>query len=315
MSSLRGEPGSAWSLPGSVDALTAAARQAGRPSSVWLAGIAYQMVVLGWFSGAVAAGPLLRESFMEWGYEALSEGPIRLRWLPGLQDLFLSLQEGLLGLVVVVPLALALLRLAAGLACIAPHPAWQRASGERRGPRLRSAWRQGAGLTWPSLALWAQFLLMMFAATLIFVGPAQLLVRFVHLDDLGALTAILSGILVGLLLVYSFLLSILFQLALHSLVQNRRGVGSALLHSWRIAKSDPMATLRAALADAVLYFTVLVIEVALSLVLLLLPLPEVVLWLPFFALVGFAGCARCAFWARAYQTLGGMSTLETDPGS
>jgi hypothetical protein len=28
----------------------------------------------------------------------------------------------------------------------------------------------------------------------------------------------------------------------------------------------------------------------------------------------FAGCTRCAYWARAYRALGGLSTLEGTPG-
>ncbi|MCH8134199.1 MAG: hypothetical protein IIA30_16760, partial [Myxococcales bacterium] len=63
MSSLRGDPSSdSWTLPSTIDDLAAAARQAGRPGSIWLAGIAYQLVVLGWFSGAAVAVPVLQDS-------------------------------------------------------------------------------------------------------------------------------------------------------------------------------------------------------------------------------------------------------------
>jgi hypothetical protein len=309
MSMLRGDPGSStWTLPSSIDALAAAARQAGRPSSAWLAGIAYQLVVLGWFSGAAVAGPVLQGSFMEVGAEFLSEGPLRWSWLPGLEHLAIALRRHPANALFLLPLILLLFRVTAGLILLTPTGA----RGERtaRVPGLRKAWRGGRGATLSGLALWVQFVLMMFGATLLFVGPAQLFVRFVHLDKFGALTAILAGVLIGLLMVYSFLLSILFQIALHSLVRNRRGVGSAVQHAWRIARNDPMGAGRAAAADAVLTTTVVVLQVGLTMVTALLNLPQVVLWVPTVALLGFAGLARCAFWAQVYQALGGLSTLE-----
>jgi len=317
MSSLRGEPGSSLTLPGSVDALAAAARRAGRPGAIWLSGIAYQSVVLGWTFGAVVAGPLLQESLLALGWRRVKEAvPIEVRPLPGMADLLTWVQRNGLGAALFsAPLILIAFRLAAGLARLSSTTRWDEARGNRRTPRLRLAWREGKGLTLSSLAVWLQFLLMMFGATLVFVGPAQLFLRFAHLDSMHALTAILSGLMLALLLVYSFLLSILFQLALHSLVQNRRGVGSALLHAWRIAKNEPMATVRATAADAVLYFTVFLIEVALILSLGWL---QATAWLLFpcvFGLIGFAGCARCAFWASAYQTLGGLSTVDDAPGN
>ena len=305
MSSLRGVPGSdTWTLPSSIDALAAAVRQAGRPGSVWLSGVAYQLVVLGWFSGAAVAGPLLRESRLLRGH--LLEGA-RFQLLPGLERMALTLQENPGAAVVLLPIALVLFRLAGGLAQLSAPERWL---GAGRRPGWWRTWRAGKGCTVGGLALWVQFLLMMLGATLLFVGPAQLFVRFVHLDEIGALTAILSGVLVALLLVYSFLLSILFQLALHSLVANRRGVGSAVQHAWRIARNDPGGTARAAVADAVLTSTVFAIQLAVMVVLALLRLPEALLWLPLLLLVGFVGVARAGFWARAYRTLGGLSTLD-----
>ena len=41
-----------------------------------------------------------------------------------------------------------------------------------------------------------------------------------------------------------------------------------------------------------------------------LGLPEVLLLIPYLGLLGFSGCARAAFWSRAYAALGGLSTLE-----
>ena len=317
MSSLRGEPGSSLTLPGSVDVLAAAARRAGRPGAIWLSGIAYQSVVLGWTFGAVVAGPLLRESLLALGLRRMQEAvPVKFHPLPGMADLLTWVQRNGVGAILLsAPMILVAFRLAAGLARLSSTERWEQARGERRTPRLRLAWREGKGLTLSSLAVWLQFLLMMFGATLVFVGPAQLFLNFVELDAQNPLTAILSGVMVALLLVYSFLLSILFQLALHSLVQNRRGVGSALLHAWRIAKNEPMATVRATAADAVLYFTVLLIEVGLFLSLGWLQATAWLLVPCVLGLIGFAGCTRCAFWASAYQSLGGLSTVDDAPGN
>jgi hypothetical protein len=115
--------------------------------------------------------------------------------------------------------------------------------------------------------------------------------------------------------IYGFLLSVLFQLSLHSLVRNRRGVGSALLHAWRIARNDPFATTRAVLVDAVLYVTVLavhgVVWLAWSLsgelvLLLLVPLS--------LCIEAIVGGTRCAYWSSAYEGLGGISTVDDQPG-
>lgn len=313
MSSLRGVPGTdSLTLQGSIEALSAAARRAGRPGSVWLGGIAYQLVVLGWFSGAAVAGPVLRGSFMDVRGSFLETGPLRWRWLPGLEQMILSLQRDPQGALLLLPVVLILFRVAGGLARVAAPERWS--EGGRR-PGWGRLWRGGKGLTVSGFALWLQFLLMMFGATLLFIGPAQLFVSFVHLDEIGALTAILSGVLLALLLVYSFLLSVLFQIALHSLVANKRGVGSAVLHAWRIAKNDPMGAARAAAADAVLTVTIIGLQIGLMSIAALLHLPATLLWISLLGLLGLAGVVRCGFWAQVYRTLGGISTLDPDvPG-
>lgn len=312
MSSLRGEPGTRWSLPGSVDALADAARQAGRPGVIWLAGLAYQIVVLGWSFGIAVALPALRESLPS--MEA-ADWRLAVRPLPVVETLIkLVRREGLGSLVVAAPLVYVLFRLAAGLVKLSPGESWVEARGERPAPGLRRTWREGRGLALPGIGLCVLFLGMMFGVTLLFAGPARLLVSFANVDDWSLFAAIITGVLIALMLIYSFMLSILFQLALHSLVQNRRGVGSALHHAWRIAKNDPMATVRATIVDAVLYSTIAALYFALDVVLAATQVTSAALYVIFPALWGFAGCARCAFWARAYQTLGGLSTVDGTPG-
>ena len=56
--SLRGAPGSPWNLTQAVDALGDAARQASRPGAIWLAGLTYQFLNLGWAFGAMVVQAL-----------------------------------------------------------------------------------------------------------------------------------------------------------------------------------------------------------------------------------------------------------------
>ena len=141
-----------------------------------------------------------------------------------------------------------------------------------------------------------------------------------HTDLMGLgpdnpVTVLIAGAVGVAIYVYGFVLSVLFQIALHSLVQNRRGVGSALLHAWRIAKNDPMATVRATVVDAIVFLVAWTTIFVYLELLGTLPLPRIaglVTVIPAFALEGLIGCARCAYWARAYEALGGISTLPTE---
>ena len=119
--------------------------------------------------------------------------------------------------------------------------------------------------------------------------------------------------IVAFLLFYLLLLNLLFQIALHSLAQNRRGAASALTHAWRIAKNDPWATARATLVDFLLYATVLLIAFSLSAVLVMTCLIPVAMAL-LLATSGFLGVTRACYWARAYRALGGLSPEDQIPG-
>lgn len=305
MASLRGEPGAVWTLREATDALAQSARQGAVPSGLWVAGFFYQTLSLGW----------------TFGLTVLSVAVPGTRWEGLLSNLRLPLDikrsfEPLVlyrdvPLPIFILLCLVSFRVVAGLARLSPREVWLDARGHRRAPKLRQAWRAGKGLTRATMGLWIQLLLMMFFAALIFVGPARLLIDVLNVDGNSIVSVLVSGIAVGLILFYGFLLSIVFQIALHSLVQNRRGVASALLHAWRIAKNDPMATARATIVDAVLYFTVAIgLLAAISLLRLDLPLLGTPILAAMLLLEALAGCTRCAYWARAYRALGGISTLE-----
>lgn len=213
---------------------------------------------------------------------------------------FVTLLSDPKSILIALPVAMIFFRLSGGFA-IQAMP-----GGE---PNLKSAWRRGRGLAIPILALVFQVMVMIWVATLVFVLPSHFLLLVLDPGDAHPLRFLVEILTVGLTLFYSFLLSVLFQLALHSLVQNRRGVGSAVLHAWRLAKNDPLATVRAALVESVLHISVFMSFMALYLVIgenhkLLFRAVAI-------ALLAFTGCTRCFFWAQAYRGLGGISTAET----
>jgi hypothetical protein len=314
------------SLAGAVDALTRAARQGGRPGSIWIVGLFYQGLSLGWTFGFTVARPIVvavlpeatlhrLEGFSPPAFVRNHLDPLDL-WGPvhGAGDVVRIL---FLLLVLLIPF-----RLVAGLARLAPPEIWTSARERSRGPSFVQAWRYGATFTRSALGLWIQVLWMMFLAALFFLGPCHVLLMRLGLADDSPWRALLYGLTIGLIAVYGFVLAVLFQLALHSLVQNRRGVGSALLHAWRIARNDPQAAGRAAAVDGLLYLVVLAFQAGLLLLttlatnlvelagmkgaVLLVGLPGVLLVL---VLEAFAGCTRCAYWAQTYRSLGGISTV------
>lgn len=305
MSLLRGDPDSERNLAHAADRMAAAAREGARPGWIWVAGFVYQNLNLGWAFSVVVGWPVLSAALPEaervFGYLAGStDRPLGevVRILAG---------NASLGTVTTLLLFPVLFRLLSGLAA-------QLAVRDREGhPTLRRAWRAGKGMWRSAAGLWLQVVLMMLGAALLFVGPTSALVRFAEIQTDELLGVFLTGICIALILFYGFVLTILFQIGLHSLVRNRRGVGSALLHSWRIVRADPGATARAGLVDLALLAGLLVVwalyGVAATIAGVLLPdLVELFLALPELALLAIAGFARCAYWARTYEVLGGLST-------
>jgi hypothetical protein len=62
MNGLRPAARSSLSLAGAVDALARAARQGGRPGTIWIVGLFYQGLSLGWTFGFTVARPSSRGS-------------------------------------------------------------------------------------------------------------------------------------------------------------------------------------------------------------------------------------------------------------
>lgn len=310
MSLLRGDSSSSSNLNRASRRMAFALREACRPGTAWIPALVYQNLNLGWAFSVVIGFPLLVAALPD-VQQVL--GPLRL----GMEQPYGEMRDFLLanrttGTLMTLFLAPVLFRLLAGFAGSFAQP---RDRDGRQRPTLGSSWREGRGLAFSTAGLWFQVILMLLGAVLLFSGPTSVLLRFLPFPAETLPGVVLIGMCVALVLLYGFVLTVLFQLGLHSLVRNRRGVGSALLHSWRIAKQDPVATTRAALVDFLMLVGAFVAWLTLSVSseLATTVLPGLVDWLldlVELALVAIAGHARCAYWSRTYEILGGLATYR-----
>lgn len=313
MSSLIGTHGERWSLARAIDAMVDGARQAGKPGLHWIAGLLYPSVVLGF--SATAPGVLSS------AFDHIGLSPHATWWDlgPGTGSVVMdSLSANVAGPCCIGILFFPMFRFVAGLARIAPPEAWREACMGRRVPRLSTVWRAGVGLTSSTFGLWIQFEIMMFAALFVLALPAATVARSsLHAGGLAedshlkiVIACVLLGPLALFFLLYTLSISVMTQLGLHSLAHNRRGVGSALLHAWRIMQHDAWATARAIVVDVVLSVSILLIWKLFDTI-----VP--VAWLSmtvYMILMGFLGVARASYWARAYRALGGLSPDDGVPG-
>ena len=316
MSTLIGTESERWSLPRAIDALAESARQAGHPGLVWIAGFFYPTVTLGLDLGW--DGPLTHSLGLLFGAVNREEVSAGSLW-----KIVQRMPVVPLLLFVVAPCAgmlfLPFFRLVAGLARIGPARAWTAATAGRSAPRLKTVWQAGAGLMLPTFGLWLQLVLVMGGALLLGSLPAAALASAIKDPAESPKTAVLLGAMIVPILVvlmaYAMALSVLNQLALHSLAHNRRGVYSALLHGWRIMRNDPWATARAVMVDLVLFLTVLMAwQMFTGFSDLLGAAGAVLAWIAKALLTSFAGVARAGYWARAYRALGGLSPDDGVPG-
>lgn len=305
-SSFAGDPRGTWSLRRAVDALSRSARAAGRPGWIWLAGIGYPTIGMGLVTGW--AGSLLA-----WDEALEPAGSSDVAAM----GLFGEVGEALTGSLLFIPVLLVVLRLRVGLARIAPPDIWGRLSETFGHPRLRQAWRAGRGLTRSALGMSLMLTIMMSGVLMLIVTPLVYFLAQVQrsLGDAAALIGWL-GILVpgaAVLVTYAVLLSVLHQLALQSLAHNRRGVSSALVHAWRLAKHDPWSTARTVCVDLTIDLSVALLTLTCALLFGLIGLESVAL-LVSLALYGFMGVTRAGYWARAYRAMGGLSPDDQVPG-
>ena len=317
MSSLIGIPGERWSLARAIDAMGAAARQVGRPGLVWLCGAFYP-------GAELAAGYGLLSLLLHSETARTTEDRVILLSSLGIYA-------------VLAP------RISAGLARVTTPEAWEELSAGRPTPRLRDVWRAGHGLGWQTFGLWMNALVMLVIPAFLVLAPPLYLLEHFQLKpgdsfDSGTLIcALVLGPFAGVVLLFGLVLSVLQQLALQSLVHNQRGVSSALLHAWRIARHDPWSTARAVLVDFIAMLTALVVwgvaVVALPLWALafccLSPLilgavvirpvwfkrtGRIVLGLLLLLVPGLIGIVRAAYWSRVYRALGGLAPSDSVPG-
>jgi hypothetical protein len=276
-----------WSLQRAVDAFVDAGRQASRPGWIWLAGLFY---------------PSLSFGFLNYGYEVRTEVDRDLGTV-AVRDALSSFGAGFAMTLLFAPIVM---RLIVGLARVATPSVWGTLAADRRPPPLRAAWDAGQGHTLAALGLWLQLVVMVFAALALLILPPFFFLRGTGLAEGSWPFLLLIGPFVAVWLLYGLLLSVMYQLSLHSLAQNRRGVSSALVHAWRIVRHDPWATVRATTVDLLLSLAIAIVVTGLFVSCIGSPLAVL--------LVGFAGTTRAAYWARAYRALGGLSPDDQVPG-
>jgi hypothetical protein len=270
-----------WNLFSAQAALAQSARLAAVPSSMWVAGLCYPGLLLlfnvGW-----------RAAFVH----------------------LTSAKES--ALVLFSPLFFPpLFRIIAGVARVASPMLWQSAGGARGRPRFGDAWREGRGLTWASLILWAELALLELGV----ISLGWAVFQAFGGTEPGAVAYLVGGPILLVFASYALVVSVLYQLAVHSLAQNRRGVVSALQHAWRLARHDPWAVARAALVDAGYSLVVFGLSWAgRHATLLLGPFHGPVDALIQVVLFGITGATRAGYWARAYRALGGVAPEDGVPG-
>lgn len=270
-------------LSDATTALQAAAWQAGVPGWLWIAGLFFPSL-------SVLVG-VTTSQFVQLETER--------GWSIGWQPWLLVILAG--------PMLLFPLRLHAGLALtLRPSALAELGERGRRTPSLGECWRSSRGLLLPSLSLWLRLTLVLLVGLAVVVVPPYFFLKGTGMDPHSAGFYLLLAPFFALAGLFQFTIALLYQLALQSLVQHRRGASSALTHAWRIAANRPWATFRAGVIDFMLTVTVVILSYSLIPALALTIVG--ILLIPVFLVVmsGAEGLARAGYWARIYLALGGM---------
>jgi hypothetical protein len=304
-SSLIGKSGDRWQLRHAAATMFQCLRLGVRPSLLWLAGLAFPSVALS-FSGLQLVLEILGDYT---GIEILElvQRQLPLPWSPAVIANVTDMLEGhsaepfIAGtalFAIVLPLAC---RLSAALARIGDERDWKDVAGPRRAPGLGAALSLSKGLTIETLGLWLCLQGLLFGCFGLVMGPLILLINQFKLGGLGNWLLIPLLPPLALIFLYAATLGALNQLALQSLVFNRRGPASALAHAWRLVRHDPWAITRALLVDVGLQLFVFG-------------------WNPskwdflVVVLLAITGVARACYWARVYTSLGGLRAVDGVPG-
>ncbi len=278
MSTWIGNPEDRLSLREAQAALAESARLAARPSWIWLAGFLYPSVLLLPAIGVRAAAA-------------------------GLEDQALADTLGTLLPFLLPPLML----IVVGLARLSAPKNWNDCVARHGRARLRDALAAGKGLLWSTFGLWLCVLLL----DVTVLGVGLLVFRWHSPGRPLFISYVFGGPLLLFCCAYAAVVSVLFQLALHSLAQNRRGVVSALQHAWKLAQNDPWASFRAALVDCALSLVLWTILAAGSHFNFgLAP----IITAAHVILTAIAGVARALYWGRVYRALGGLTPEDGVPG-
>lgn len=258
-----------------------------------LAGLAYELSGLAWVFGAAAA--LTALAALAGDPELVSNAVGSGLPIPGPTGATLLF-------LIALPILLACARVGGGAARISIElePEVSEAT------TLRRSWAEGRPLQASAAGVWLQIFGMMASGTFVLLGPLVALTVIVGPETLGPFGVVLSGIALILTLAYAAELGALHQLALASLVRHDRGVGSAVLHGWRLMRAHPrqsrrLATLEFAGRALVLLATGLASYLA------------GILWgaAQLAILASLVGSVRCRAWSIAYPRMGGLSATAS----
>ena len=250
-------------------------------------GLCYEVMGLAWVFGAAMGLVVLSLLFDESNFVRRAVGPLFTVPSPVACAKIAALT---------LPAILLCVRVAAGLAAITEEGTVQ---GE--GTNALKAWIRGRRTYLAGLGIWLQIFGMMLTATLVLLTPIVYADRMASNETLGVFGVILSGLAASFILVYGAALGALQELSMASLVRHRRGVGSAILHGWRLMRARPRSSQRMAAAEFFSRIAVVAVAIVVgNLVGWPWGLAQLVL---FGALVGGL---RCHAWGLAYPKIGGL---------
>ena len=276
-----------------------AVRRAPRPS---VSGFCFELMGLAW-----VAGGFLGMSGLSYALRGASsrlnrgapDPPVSTSWfdIARIVNSPPAPERLLVLMLVFAPIVFLSVRIAAGLARIASE-----GSGQRGSDRFVRAWRLGGATQFAAFGVWVQVAGMMAAATAALLLPLAATSRLASQHSaLVPLHVVLSGLGASFAVVFGAGLGAVQELSMASLGRHERGVGSAVLHAWRMVRSQRSISRRMSFAEA----TSRVVEVAVASWLALVAGP----WVGISALVlagALIGGIRSQAWSLAYPRLGGI---------
>ncbi|MEZ6017192.1 MAG: hypothetical protein R3F49_18890 [Planctomycetota bacterium] len=173
--------------------------------------------------------------------------------------------------------------------------------GEGQRPIAQTS-KVGRGFGVSCAAIWVQIVVTMLAASTLTVLLVFLCMLFLGADPDGPLPKLGASLAVGFLFVYGATLGALYHLALASLVRHQRGAGSALLHAWRLVRSQPAGAARAVALEGALYAAVAYLE-------WVVPTMFRMGGIATLLVLALSGVTRAGFWSRTYHAFGGVEPV------